>query len=392
MATASDLMGVGVPAEVATRTGVTIVSVTCAGTDNSGATTVGGLPGNYCAVLTTGASTYCCILSSAFAPGDIVEFVNTSATTARIYPESGGTIDGGTATTGYKSVSQNNGLVLRKTAALTWKSLTGEETGLFDGVTAGTVTASKAVVVDANKDIGDFRNVDCVNLDAGASGTAGSVDVFPSTASKGKLAITCTDQTGDTTVSLVAGAMAAARTITLRDPGAAASILTTTDATAAATAATAVEITRACDTSARVITLNATSLSVTEATHDGRTIVMSHTAAGSTATLPAASGSGARFRFIVGAVNTNNHIIKVANASDVLAGSVNILDNDAAAQGAYAASGTDDTLTLNGTTTGGQVGDWVELEDIKANVWAIRGQLVVPAGSNPADPFSATVS
>lgn len=29
----------------------------------------------------------------------------------------------------------------------------------LDGVTAGTVTASKAVVVDANKDIGDFRNV-----------------------------------------------------------------------------------------------------------------------------------------------------------------------------------------------------------------------------------------
>ena len=62
--------------------------------------------------------------------------------------------------------------------------------------------------MDANKDVGDFRNLDAVNLDAGASGTAGTVDVFPTTASKGKLAISCTDQTGDTTVSLVAGAMA----------------------------------------------------------------------------------------------------------------------------------------------------------------------------------------
>lgn len=62
------------------------------------------------------------------------------------------------------------------------------------------------------------------NIDAGASGTAGSVDVFPSTPSKGKLAITCTNQAGDTTVSLVAGEMAAARTITLVDPFADASL------------------------------------------------------------------------------------------------------------------------------------------------------------------------
>lgn len=103
--------------------------------------------------------------------------------------------------------------------------LTATESLLLDGITNGTVTASKAVVVDANKDIGDFRNVDAVNVDAGASGTAGSVDIFPTTASKGKLAITCTSQTGDTTVSLVAGAMAAARTITIPDPLAAANVM-----------------------------------------------------------------------------------------------------------------------------------------------------------------------
>ena len=95
--------------------------------------------------------------------------------------------------------------------------------------------------------------------------------------------------------------------------------------------------------------------------------------------------------FIVGAVNTSNHIVKVPDASNVFKGSVNILDNDSTAQTAYAASGTDDTLTLNGTTTGGQVGDWVEFVDIAADTWAVRGQLVVPAGSNIADPFSATV-
>ncbi len=90
-------------------------------------------------------------------------------------------------------------------------------------VTAGTVAASKAVTVDSNKDAGDFRNLDCVNLDAGASGTAGTVDVFPSTASKGKLSISVADQTGNTTVGLVFAEMAAARTLTVPDPGGAAS-------------------------------------------------------------------------------------------------------------------------------------------------------------------------
>lgn len=114
--------------------------------------------------------------------------------------------------------------------------LSATEAEYLDGVTAGTVTATKVVVVDSSKDIGDFRNVDCTNLDAGASGTAGTVDVFPSTASKGKLSISCTDQTGDTTVSLIAGAMAAARTITIPDPLAAASVMVGSQSSTARTA------------------------------------------------------------------------------------------------------------------------------------------------------------
>jgi hypothetical protein len=97
-------------------------------------------------------------------------------------------------------------------------------------VTAGTVAASKAVVVDANKDIGGFRNLDAVNLDAGASGTAGSVDVFPATALKGKLAITCANQAGNTTVTLNVAEMGQATTITLPDPGGAASVVLTAGA------------------------------------------------------------------------------------------------------------------------------------------------------------------
>lgn len=67
-----------------------------------------------------------------------------------------------------------------------------------DTATAGTVEASKIVVVDANKDVGDFRNLDAVNLDAGtATGTAGTVDIFPGTTTRGKLTIQCAANTDD---------------------------------------------------------------------------------------------------------------------------------------------------------------------------------------------------
>jgi len=104
-------------------------------------------------------------------------------------------------------------------------AFSGTEAAYTDGITPGTVTASKAVVVDSNKDASALRNLTVTNLDAGASGTAGTVDVFPTTASKGKASISCTDQTGNTTVSLVVGAMAAARTITIPDPLAAANVM-----------------------------------------------------------------------------------------------------------------------------------------------------------------------
>lgn len=109
-------------------------------------------------------------------------------------------------------------------------TLSTAELGALNGVTAGTVTASKAVVVDSNKDAAAFRNVTVTNLDAGASGTAGTVDVFPSTASRGKLQVAVTNQTGDTTVTLQVGAMGQATSVTIPDPGAAASYVMQTTA------------------------------------------------------------------------------------------------------------------------------------------------------------------
>lgn len=114
-------------------------------------------------------------------------------------------------------------------------SLTAAQEALL-GAVAGTITASKAVIVDSNKDASTFRNLTATNVKAGASGTAGTVDVFPTTAAKGKLQIAVTDQVGDTTVELTVAAMAAARQISLPDPLAAADILLGKQAAVARTA------------------------------------------------------------------------------------------------------------------------------------------------------------
>ena len=57
-------------------------------------------------------------------------------------------------------------------------SISAAEIAPLDGVTAGTVAASKAVVVDSNKDITDFRNVTLTGkLDAGSLDVSGNIDV-----------------------------------------------------------------------------------------------------------------------------------------------------------------------------------------------------------------------
>lgn len=155
--------------------------------------------------------------------------------------------------------------------------------------------------------------------------------------------------------------------------------------------ATAEELNRVADVSTRLVAAGGT-LSATAALHDGKTILLD-TAAGSVVTLPAASGSGARFRFLVSTTATSNsHIVKVANASDFMSGFVDVLDQDGTTVAAYKADGSaDDTITMNRTTTGGVIGDWFEVEDMKANLWHVRGRITCVAGSNVADPFSAAV-
>lgn len=124
----------------------------------------------------------------------------------------------------------------------------------------------------------------------------------------------------------------------------------------------------------------------------GKTIVL-NAAAGCSITLPAAGGTGNVYNFFVGtAITSNSYIIKVADSTDTLIGAVHMMDADDDSQTSITAKGTDDTLTMNGGTTGGAaLGDTITFTDIATNKYVVQGNIIVPAGSNPADPFSATV-
>jgi hypothetical protein len=138
------------------------------------------------------------------------------------------------------------------------------------------------------------------------------------------------------------------------------------------------------------IVLDATSGVTADA---GKTIVL-NAAGGCSVVLPAASGTGNVYEFYVGtAITSNSYVIKVADSTDTFIGAVHMIDADDDSQTSITAKGTDDTLTLNGGTTGGGLlGDTIKFTDIATNKYVVQGNIIVVAGSNPADPFSATVS
>ena len=134
--------------------------------------------------------------------------------------------------------------------------------------------------------------------------------------------------------------------------------------------------------------------SVTIAEHAGRTLLLGEVGgnAAVTLTLPAATGTGAVYKFIVSVTNTSNYKIQVADATDTIDGIMLYLDEDGTAVSAFPTVAASDTITLNGGTTGGIIGDYLELIDIATNQYHVRGVMRVAAGANPATPFSAAVS
>lgn len=122
-------------------------------------------------------------------------------------------------------------------------------------------------------------------------------------------------------------------------------------------------------------------------THAGTTVVL-NSATGRIITLPASTGRGDVYEiFVRTTVSSGSHVIAVANSTDVMQGGV-ALSTDIGGTNMLTGA-TADTITLNGSTTGGLSGSWVRLTDELAGFWKVEGFLVCTG--TEADPFSAAV-
>lgn len=124
--------------------------------------------------------------------------------------------------------------------------------------------------------------------------------------------------------------------------------------------------------------------------HRNRTTVYDR-AAGIVGTLPPATGSGDRYRvFLKTTITSNAAAVRVANAADTMAG-VALMAADAGdtVVGFETAAATD-TVTCNGTTTGGVRGMTIDVEDVAPNLWRVH--VTGAATSSEASPFAEGVS
>lgn len=133
-------------------------------------------------------------------------------------------------------------------------------------------------------------------------------------------------------------------------------------------------------------TLTLTSANGLADAYNGEVIPLNR-AGGMTVTLPPATGSQAVYSFLVGTTFTSNGIIQVANSTDTLNGFASVGGGTAALFGTLPAS---DTITMNGSTTGGLAGSFITVRDVATGDWIVNANLV--GSGTPATPFSAAVS
>ena len=140
---------------------------------------------------------------------------------------------------------------------------------------------------------------------------------------------------------------------------------------------------RKLDVGSRVVA-GGSAITLTKDDHDGKTILLD-TAAGTTVTLPAATGSGARFRLVVSVTATSNQHRVNVTGDDAFYGQAILAQDGGDTVVMFEAGADADRINLNGTTTGGIKGAVIELEDIAADTWAaqIRGS----ATGTEATPF-----
>ena len=149
------------------------------------------------------------------------------------------------------------------------------------------------------------------------------------------------------------------------------------------------------------------STSLTVASHAGR-IVHNNAAGAVTYTLPAINANsdsavagpgadlnnlsniGATFEIFASITKTGDFVVQVANANDVMVGSAKFIDDSSDNMVGFETASTSDTITLNGSTTGGVTHATIECTVLASGKWLVS---VVTGGTGDlATPFSAAVS
>ena len=246
----------------------------------------------------------------------------------------------GSDSTGMYTVTNTVNVITLTNAAGT---LTETEVGYLDGITPGTQAANKAVIANADVNTGVSK---VTELHIGVTGAETEV-----TSSAAEL-----------------------------------NILDGVTSSAA-------ELNAIADVSNRLVNLAAATLTMTAALH-GERIITVNKADGSTITLPAATGTGQKYEIYVGTtISSNSLVIQAASAADSFTGFAYGVDTDAEGASGYTwnADAADDTITLDGSATGGIAGDRIELIDIASGIFAVRASLT-QSGASEATPFSAAVA
>ncbi len=137
-------------------------------------------------------------------------------------------------------------------------------------------------------------------------------------------------------------------------------------------------------------TLTATTTLTKE--HANCLLLMGAAGAALTFKLPEATGSGDIYTFMVSVVNTSNYVVNVTTTDTIDGQVMTASTGDTPDLGQpWVTAATSDTVTLNGTTTGGvAIGDYIQCIDIADAQWAING--VTTSSGTEATPFSAAVS
>jgi hypothetical protein len=140
-------------------------------------------------------------------------------------------------------------------------------------------------------------------------------------------------------------------------------------------------------TTAPSSSVTASTLTV-DSTYAGK-ITPLNRAAGIAVTLPAATGTGASYQFFIGTTVTSSATTIKVVGTDIMAG-VAIVANDTDASASIFETASDtDTISFNGTTTGGVKGAMVTLVDVASGLWYVN--ITGSATGSEATPFSATV-